>query len=233
MNTIIFTLILLIVVAGVIYRYSAGKPASKENPSSQHPEFKGLFAEELEEEARHFIGIEEGLRREARRRELLEKAASGDLSTLEEADAAGDDELYKAVLGSLTRWAAADPDRVRKAAAHIVKSDSLRGSVDFANLAIEALRGPLSGGRGDLGCLLQAAALSDDAASYNRAVDAALGQWHSGRLPELSAKDFIDSVEGAYWLLGAETRCSGPGFAVKQTIADVRRDLAAAARRSE
>jgi hypothetical protein len=80
--------------------------------------------------------------------------------------------------------------------------------------------------------MLYLAALSDDVAIFKRAVEVSAQRFSAGRLPQVSARDFLATVESAYWLVATEVRYSGSGFLLKRLIADVRRELAAASRRS-
>ena len=52
-----------------------------------------------------------------------------------------------------------------------------------------------------------------------------------GRLEGLGAEDLRALFEAEYWLLSSEAKRSGAGFVLKQKLADVRRRLAAGARR--
>ena len=80
--------------------------------------------------------------------------------------------------------------------------------------------------------MLYLAALSDDVAIFKRAVEVSSRRFVAGGLPQVSARDFLATVESAYWLVATEVRYSGSGFLLKRLIADVRRELAAAPRRS-
>jgi len=80
---------------------------------------------------------------------------------------------------------------------------------------------------------LHLAASSDDATVYRRAVEVALRLFGEGRLPRVTAEKFLATAESAYWLIEAEARNSGSSFLLKKVIADVRRELAAASRRSK
>src|SRR5262249_189211 len=105
----------------------------------------------------------------------------------------------------------------------------LRSSGEFAAMMIERLSAAPD--QSSLVCMLHLAALSDDAAVFERAVETALKLFSEGRSPQVSAEDFLTTVETAYWLIEAEVRSSGSGFLLKRLVADVRRELAAAARR--
>jgi len=74
------------------------------------------------------------------------------------------------------------------------------------------------------------AALSDDAATYEQAVDLIVSAWKSGKLPGFSAEQIIELIESQYWILSHEARHGGDGFALKFKFVNLRRELAAATR---
>ena len=73
--------------------------------------------------------------------------------------------------------------------------------------------------------MLHAAALSDDAATYQKAVEAALRAWCEHNLKDLSASDLEALFTSEFWVLSSETRSSGAGFVLKRALASVRREL--------
>ena len=75
--------------------------------------------------------------------------------------------------------------------------------------------------------MLHIAALSDDAATYQLAVDALLSAWQRGSLPRLGATDLKQLVESQFWILSPEARSGGHGFQLKRRLAGIRRELAA------
>jgi hypothetical protein len=80
--------------------------------------------------------------------------------------------------------------------------------------------------------MLHIAALSDDAAIYQQAVETVLQVWRNGRLPEISSEELYALIENQYWMLASEAKRSGAGFVLKRRLVSVRRELAAAARRA-
>ena len=142
----------------------------------------------------------------------------------------GDAEFYREILGTLVSYVDGDGDDLRSIADHIIDSRALRSSGEFAAMMIERLSAAPD--QSSLACMLHLAALSDDAAVFKRAVEVALNLFGEGRLPGLSAEEFLTTVESAYWLIEAEVRSSGSGFLLKRLVVDVRRGLAAASRRS-
>jgi hypothetical protein len=73
--------------------------------------------------------------------------------------------------------------------------------------------------------MLHAAALSDDAETYRKAVDAVLREWLDGRIPDLSATELLALFNGEFWVLSAQTRSSGAGFLLKRTLSSAKRKL--------
>ena len=164
-----------------------------------------------------------------RRGRLRERAARGDLSALAEARASGDAALYRFVLDGLVGRCSGEPECVRELASHIARGRDLRASPELAEMLLGGWRGaPTPASTSEL---LRVSALSDDAGTFGRAVTEVLQSWESGRLAGLGAEDLRALFEAEYWLLSSEAKRSGAGFVLKQKLADVRRRLAAGARR--
>jgi hypothetical protein len=231
MNTILFISILLLAVAAFALHRRKFRTAPKEPDSfPEQRSFDGLFAEQHAEEMKLIEQAEAERRAQEERRRLLSLAAEGDKTALDEAHMGGDAEFYREILGTLVAYVDGDGDDLRSIADHIVDSRALRSSGEFAAMMIERLSAAPD--QSSLACILHLAALSDDAAVFKRAVEVALNLFGEGRLPGLSAGEFLTAVESAYWLIEAEVRNSGSGFLLKRLIVDVRRGLAAASRRS-
>lgn len=161
---------------------------------------------------------------------LFERATRGDETTLYEAHILGDAAVYREVLQTLVAQTDGREEMLRSLAEYIVDSRVLRSSGDFAATMIGQWSKSLD--QGSFADMLHLAALSDDVVVFKRAVEVSLKSFSEGRLQQVSAKDFLAAVESAYWLAPAEARYSGSGFLLKQLVADVRRELAAAHRRS-
>jgi hypothetical protein len=73
--------------------------------------------------------------------------------------------------------------------------------------------------------LLHAAALSDNAKNYERAIELVLMSWRDGSLADLSAKELQSLLNSEYWVLSSRTRISGAGFVLKQTLSSANREL--------
>ena len=75
--------------------------------------------------------------------------------------------------------------------------------------------------------LLHAAALSDNAKNYGRAIELVLLSWRDGSLSDVSAHELQSLFNSEYWVLSSHTRTSGAGFVLKQTLASANRELEA------
>ncbi len=195
-------------------------------------QFDGLFAEQHAEESRQLAIAEAKLRDEEHRQRLLDRAAEGDESALDDANKLGDAPFYAEVLRTLVAQASSDQEQLRSIAEYIVDSQELRSSREFAEMMLEGWsnqdREPVS--QRSLADMLYLSALADDADVFKRGISKAFNLWRNDLRTKVTAKDFLATVESAYWLMSGEVRYSGSGFLLKQAIADVRRKLAAANR---
>ncbi|HSE19412.1 MAG TPA: hypothetical protein VLB46_20285 [Pyrinomonadaceae bacterium] len=73
--------------------------------------------------------------------------------------------------------------------------------------------------------LLHAAALSDNAKNYGRAIELVLLSWRDGTLSDLSAHELQALFNSEYWVLSSQTRTSGAGFVLKETLSSANREL--------
>jgi hypothetical protein len=177
----------------------------------------------------------EGLKEESERRaseefekELHLRAARGDLEVLKDAHASGE-ELYRRVLDRLVERRGESADELRALADFVTQNGELRASTALAERLIEDWQRNPS--RASVTRLLRVAALSDDAATFERALSSVLRARNDGRLTGISAEVLRTLFEGEYWLLSSEAKRSGAGFLLKQRLAHVRRELSAEARR--
>lgn len=232
MDTIFFISILLLAIAAFALHHWKRRTPPKEPDFFPEPRvFDGLFAEQHAEEMKLLTQVEAERRAQEERRRLLHRAAEGDMAALDEARIRDDDAFYREILHTLVARAEGDEEALRSIAEYIVDSRALRSSREFAEMMIGRLSEAPD--QSSLACMLHLAALADDAAIFKCAVETALKLFGEGRLPRVSAEDFLATVESAYWLIEAEVRSSGSGFLIKRLVADVRRELAAASRRSE
>ena len=94
--------------------------------------------------------------------------------------------------------------------------------------AIKAIRAfQESPNRNSTAELLHAAALSDNAKNYGRAIELVLLSWRDGSLSDLSAHELQSLFNSEYWVLSSQARTSGAGFVLKQTLSSANRELEA------
>jgi len=196
----------------------------------RQPQFSSLFADEYEAEAIRQEEAAEKERARERRRQLLKRASENDLTVLDEAHNRCDPDSYRDALRRLVAASGGQPERLHAISKYIMESGTLRSTCEFAQTMIEQLSRSLD--RQSLTEMLYLAALCDDAATFQTAVDLAVKYWREGKLHNVSAKDLLTTTESAYWLIASKERDSGSSFLIKQAIANVRRELAAATRQS-
>ena len=160
---------------------------------------------------------------------LLDRAARGDLEALQDARTGKNAQVYRRVLDVLVERAAKDEGDLRALVVFVTRDAELRSSSKLAELLLVGWeREPTRAGAVEL---LHVAALSDDAQTFERTLEAVLRAGEESRLSSLSAGELRSLFEGEYWLLSSEAQRSGAGFALKQKLSDARRRLSTAARR--
>ena len=217
--------ILLFAIAAItvaVYRLQRAQSDVRVDRNLTPPASGGLFDNpEPEREARLVDETDVSSRRAG----LLKRAAHGDKDALSEAYETGDAQLYSEVLDTLI-GASSGHEVFRSLVTHVAQSNRLRATVRLAERVIDEWK--QTPGRRATVEMLHVAAISDDAAVYHKAVETVLQSWQRGKLARFSADELCDLVESQYWLLASEARASGAGFALKQRIADIRRELATA-----
>jgi len=164
--------------------------------------------------------------RETQRHLLSERARSGDMSALVEAQALGDRKFYDEVLDQLTLNADREPTLL--ALASYVTRNELPVNRKLAEALISSWKG--SPGRSSTATTLHLTALADDAELYQSTVEATLQFWRQGLIADISAAELRALFDGEFWVLSARTRGSGAGFILKRKLATVRRELETAMR---
>lgn len=224
----IFIFIVLVVALAVavyaVYLGARARPNLSSDRAFRPPAPRGLFDHpgETTERAKYEEADEASKHHSA----LTKRANQGDLAALRDAEELGDPKLCRDVLDVLVEQAASSHETLRALVSEVARSNTLRANIRLAELAIEAWKYEPT--KRALAETLHVAALSDDAQTYQAAVDLAVEYWRSGRLPRLSSEDLIALVESQYWVLSSEARSSGAGFALKQGLAGVRRELTTA-----
>jgi hypothetical protein len=223
---LITSLFVLAVLAVAVYLWQ--KPAASIKPETLPPSpGRGLFIDGTPDgiaQAAAEAESESIANAAAKRREIVERAKAGEKSALLEARNTADADLYEEALGSLA--AGADSDSKLLALISYVTRHELRVNKKLAERLIDSYkRAP---DRSSTSKMLHVAALSDDAAVYQRAVETALMFWREKRLSETSAQELRSILEGEFWILSSTTRSSGAGFLLKGALAVARRELEAA-----
>ena len=223
---LITSFFVLAFVAIAIYFWQ--KPNSlTEVESLAPPPGRGLFIDRTPDEQARAIAeanAETTANAVARRAELLEGAKAGEKSVLQEVRNSGDTELYEDALNLLVAGADSDP-KLLSLVSYVTRHE-LRVNKKLALGVMDSYkRAP---DRSATAKMLHVAALSDDAAVYQSAVETALEFWREGRLSEVSALELRSILEGEFWILSSPTRSSGAGFLLKRALRGARRELEAA-----
>jgi hypothetical protein len=174
----------------------------------------GLLAEEEQETAAY------------KRQLMLELARTGELSALNEVHATHDVRLYADVLKALVEWASERQENLTALVSHISKSNEFRANKQLAKLLIETWK--TAPDRRSTTEMIHIAALSDDADTYEQALEAAIKLWRSGKLSAFKPEELIELLVSQYWVIAPEARRGGAGFALKRRLGSVRRELATA-----
>lgn len=203
------------------------RPPSGANPDSEltPPRFAGLFASAdssaTQDEAKELIDASR------LRADLIDRAHAGDLTALSETHSMGNAGQYGKALDALIDSASDNPERFRALVAHISKSNELRGNKRLVEHLIAAWEtAEAAPDRRSTIEMLHIAALSDDAAAYQHAVELVISGWQKGKLTEFNPEELIELFDSQFWILAPEARRGGAAFALKRKLAEVRRELA-------
>ncbi|HXI92852.1 MAG TPA: hypothetical protein VNO24_22850 [Blastocatellia bacterium] len=217
---IVISFLALTGAAFTIYLWQRTPSDATDNRVLPAPKFGGLFDRPdstlLAEERQQTIA--------SRKQELRELARSGDLNALTEAYSAHDSALYADVLDGLVEWASERQENLAALVSLVSKSNELRANRQLARRLIETWKSAPD--RRSTTEMIHIAALSDDALTYEQAVEAALEGWRSGRLPGFSPEELVELFVSQYWVIAPEARRGGVGFALKRRLLGVRRELA-------
>ena len=219
---IVISFLALTGAAFTIYLWQRTPSDATDNRVLPPPHLGGLFdrpdATLLAEERQQTIA--------SRKQELRELARSGDLNALTAAHSAHDSALYADVLDGLVEWASERQENLGALVSHISKSEELRANKQLARRLVKTWK--TAPDRRSTTEMIHVAALSDDAETYEQAVEAALEVWRSGRLSGFRPEELVELFVSQYWVIAPEARRGGVGFALKRRLLSVRRELAPA-----
>ncbi|MBI3654346.1 MAG: hypothetical protein HY231_25240 [Acidobacteria bacterium] len=186
-------------------------------------DFSGLFAPtdsaQLADEETQAVAS-------GRRAQLLERARQFDLSALDETRR--EPQVYAEVLAEFIRQSAVSQDQFQALVGHLSQHQELKANAQLVEMMLQ--RWAVSPDNKATVQLLHLAALADDAAVLQRAIERAAAAWQQGLLPNLTANDFLALAESEYWVLASEARRSGAGYILKSRLVELRRTLAATKR---
>jgi hypothetical protein len=228
MVTLLITSFLLL--AGITYAiYLWQRPSPKEEAELNFPppRARGLFDEGgvNAPAPRELPGSDAAA--EERRRKLLARAASGDKEALRDAHAFPDAAVYDEVLNKLTERATSG-QALLALISYVARSDApLRVNDRLAEKFIESWK--LAPDRNSTAKMLHVAALSGSANIYQGAIETSYQYWREGRLTGISPDELRQLIDGEFWILAPAVRNSGAGFVLKRKLAQLRRQLVAAA----
>ena len=225
-TAILITLILLAASGLALYFWQRPRRDDHTDKLAPPPEVRGLFDDKPSESDPVHSGKEETAQMRER---LLERAARADSSALPEAHQSGDRDLYNEILDELTRQAEKNNEALRALVEYVTENRELRSNARLAQTLIESFKQSPDDRRA-LADMLHVAALTDDAAIYERALEEAIEFWQRGQPSELTAENLLALMESQYWVLSLDARRSGAGFALRQSLERYRRQVAGSAR---
>ena len=232
MVTLLITSFFLL--AGITYAvYLWQRPSSNEEAefSLPPPRAVGLFDDQgLNEPPPRELQNGEVIADE-QRQALLTRAAAGDKEALKEAHALRDSALYDEVSNKLVE--SADSGKGLLAiASYITRSEEpLRVNRRLAEKFIESWTSAPD--RNSTARMLHVAARANDANVYQTAIETSYQFWRMRRLTGISADELRQLIESEFWILAPSVRNSGAGFVLKRKLAQLRRQLVAAGKRSD
>ena len=218
------TALAIILIAGIgLYFWQKSMPETSAHVLPPAPDLHGLFEERaMSREAQNELSA---AAKEEEKSRLLELAKRGERSALDEAHATGEADLYDEVLSELVTQADTESELL-SLASHVARNE-LPVNAPLARAMIASWKAAPD--RNRTAKALHFAALSDDAALYRESIEDALQLWREGKLAEVMPAELRSLFDGEFWILSSRSRSSGAGFVLKQTLADARRELEAAA----
>ena len=157
----------------------------------------------------------------SKRAELLERANQGDRTVLSEAHQFTEPEIYEEVLNELVVHAKTHSQIVPLMS--YVSRHNLKVNKAMIDVALEAWSQEPT--KTATSKMLHTAALTDDAEIYRNAIELVLQFWRQQKLSEISNLELEALFHAEFWVLSSNTRSSGDGFILKQTLSSARREL--------
>jgi hypothetical protein len=230
MVTLLITSFLLLAAISYAFYCWQRSPSERDAEHSlMPPRFHGLFADDAIDATRASrLSDNMSSVTSEERAAFKERAARSDKTVLPDALACGDTALYDEILNTLVEQADSDK-KLLALVSYVAREEKLRVNCRLAEAFVESWK--ISPDRSATAKMLHVAALADDAALYQKAVETALLFWRERRLPDISAEELRTLMESEYWLLSTGVRNSGAGFVLKLKLAGLRRELAAAMER--
>ena len=204
MVTFLITSLFILAFAAIAIYFWQKPAASTEREALGPPPGRGLFIDGTEGRTLLLAEAESEATQKnlTQNAELLERAKRGERSMLAEARDAGGAELYEQALNSLVAGADSDPSLLSLVS--YVTRHELPVNGKLANRMIEAYR--RAPDRSSTAKTLHIAALSNDAAIYQQAVETAFKFWRDGLLGEVSPQELRAILDGEFWVLSSPTR---------------------------
>jgi hypothetical protein len=196
-------------------------PAVNPHNELEPPGFAGLFSAQEPTAAASETNKVEDL---ALRANLIDRARSGDRSVLVETSATENPALYNLVLDALTESASDNSEKLQALVFFVSTNGQLRGNKRLAERVMA--RWEAAADKRSTIEMIHIAALSDDAAIYQGAVELIVSFWKKGKLSEFTPEALIELFDSQFWVLAPEARQGGAAFALKRKLAGVRRELA-------
>ena len=215
---LITSLFIISLLAVAVYYWQKPNSPTETERLPAEPQRRSLFEAT---EIRH-RNVSQSLS-ESERNEILARARAGDKKVLKDAQNSKDSSLHQETLNLLV--AEAQGPQLLSLVSYVCRNE-LPVNTSLAKKFIESWKSAPN--RNSTAEMLHIAALSDDATTYRDAVEAAIVCWSKGHLSTLSAEELRAIIDGEFWILSSNTRSSGAGFSLKQTLASARRELEAA-----
>ncbi|MCA1636416.1 MAG: hypothetical protein LC802_22670, partial [Acidobacteria bacterium] len=221
----IITFALLAAIAYTFYRRQHASSDHRAELQTRHMSPRSLFDHrETHAANQRFLSAQTSKQTEERNASFLRRAAGGDLTVLTEAQSANDFTLYRSVWHGLLEWAATSETNLRSLVSFVVKNSDLRGSAALVEAYSKLWQQHPD--RQSTAQMLHLAALSDDAKTFEQAVEATSNFVLEDCLNGISPEELSTLIESEYWVLSSAARSTGAGFLLKQKLTTVREGLA-------